>query len=72
VTTNEREPAARSWRTADVPAVVLVGGILLVAAAALGLASLGGAAGIVAVAVLEAAVVGLLWLWSREQLRTRR
>jgi threonine/homoserine/homoserine lactone efflux protein len=60
---------ARSWRTADVGAPVLLGGLLLVAAAVLGLASLGSAAGIAAVAVVLLGVIGLLWFWGREQLR---
>lgn len=61
----------RSWRTADIPVWALIGGMLAVAAAALGLASLGSAFGIAAVAVLLAAVVGLLWFWGREQLLGR-
>ncbi len=71
MTSNEPPAArpARSWRTADVSAPVLVAGILVVAAAALGLASIHSAVGIVAVAVLLASVIALFWYWGREQLR---
>ena len=65
------ERPARSWRTADFPLPVLLAGIVLVSAAALGLASIGSAFGVVAVAALLAAVVVLFWYWSREQLRSK-
>jgi energy-converting hydrogenase Eha subunit A len=61
----------RSWRTADFPLPVLLAGIVLVSAAALGLASLGSAFGVVAIAALLAGVVVLFWYWGREQLRTK-
>lgn len=74
MTTDEPTPAAPapSWRTADIPLPVLIGGIVLVVAAALGLASLGSAFGIAAVAVLLGAVVALFYVWCREQFLSGR
>jgi hypothetical protein len=60
---------ARSWRTADFPVAVLLAGIVVVVAATLGLASIGSAVGVVAIAVLLAGVIVLFWYWGREQLR---
>jgi energy-converting hydrogenase Eha subunit A len=57
-------PSRPAWRTMDFPWYVLAVGILIVAAAALGLASVGGWPGIAAVAVLLAAVVVLFGVWS--------
>jgi hypothetical protein len=51
-----------------VPIAVVLGGLLLVAAAVLGLASIGSAVGVAAMAVVLAGVIGLLWFWGREQL----
>jgi hypothetical protein len=51
------------WRTGAVPAWMVVVGLVVLAVGGLGLASTGSAVGIAAVAVLEAAVVGLLYSW---------
>jgi hypothetical protein len=51
------------WRTGVIPGWVLGLGLVVLAVAGLGLASIGSAAGIAGVAVLEAAVVALLYSW---------
>jgi hypothetical protein len=51
------------WRTGVIPGWMLIVGLVVLAVAGLGLASIGSAAGIAAVAVLEAAVVALLFSW---------
>jgi hypothetical protein len=51
------------WRTGVIPGWMLILGLVVLAVAGLGLASIGNAAGIAAVAVLEAAVVALLFSW---------
>lgn len=55
---------APGWRTGDLPTWTVVVGLIVLAVAGLGLASIGHAVGIGAVAVLEAAVVALLYTWA--------
>lgn len=58
-----REPQLPGWRTGAIPAWLLILGLVVLAAGGLGLASIGNAVGIAAVAVLEAVVVALLYSW---------
>lgn len=51
------------WRTGVIPGWVLILGLVVLAVAGLGLASIGNGIGIGLVAVLEAAVVVLLYSW---------
>jgi hypothetical protein len=58
------DPArATGWRAAVIPGWSLVLGLVLLAVVGLALASAGGTAGIVAVAVVQAAVIYLLYVW---------
>ena len=63
--------AARGWRRGDIPGWALALGIVVVCAASLLLASLG-AVGIVAVAVLLLAVIGLFRLFVGVDVPARR
>ncbi|HSP37787.1 MAG TPA: hypothetical protein VLR26_08540 [Frankiaceae bacterium] len=60
--TPDRTPVA-GWRAAVIPAWSLALGLVLFVVVALALASAGGVAGIVAVAVVQGAVVYLLYTW---------
>ena len=59
----ERHGQTGGWRQGVIPAWVLALGLVVFVVVALALASVGGTGGIVAVAVVEAAAVTLLYSW---------